>query len=323
MEKIVITGGLGNIGIPTAKALANKGHQIIIYDNREDRERLFKNSENIKVINGDILDFDHLKRIIIGATGIIHLAALSRVVWGYENPHQCVSVNIMGMTNVLEAARISVRKPWIIFGSSREVYGEPDELPVNEDFPKKIANVYGVTKLTGEFLLEKYCENYGLNALALRFSNVYGSEFDQMDRVIPKFIIRASKGYPLVIQGGKQVFDFTHIEDTVAGILKAVDFLIDKTLLDTISYYNDFHILSGEATKLIDLVEIIKSMFSNEVEVIYKPPRSYDVEKFYGDPSKARDILHYSAKNSIEEGIKKFFNALKKDYLGNVNPLKE
>ncbi len=322
MEKIFITGGLGNIGIDLAKKLSELGHQIIIFDNREDRTHIHNDDPNIQIILGDVLNLDHIKRSILGVTGIIHLAALSRVIWGYENPHKCVEVNVMGVINVLEAARTSVRKPWVIFGSSREVYGEPDSFPVNENAPKKIANVYGVTKLMGENLLEKYCENYGLSGITLRFSNVYGSIYDQLDRVTPKFIIRASKGLPIYLQGGDQIFDFTHIEDTVNGILKSIKLLSNKSLNEEINYYDDFHILTGQKTSLKDLVRIIQNNFVNPISTKISPPRSYDVETFYGDISKTKHLLKFQANIDIETGIKLYLTELS-PYLGQANKLKK
>lgn len=322
MEKIVITGGLGNIGLAVTEALVEQGHQIIIFDYREDVESDIVQNSNVSVVKGDIRDFEHVRRVFIGATGIIHLAALSRVVWGYENPHECVNINILGTANVLEAARVSVRKPWIIFGSSREVYGEPDELPCHESAPKVIANVYGATKMAGENLMEQYHQNYGLNGMIMRFSNVYGSKYDQMDRVIPKFLIRASKSLPLVIQGGEQLFDFTHIDDTRDGILCGVDLLVKKSFRDE-PFFDDFHILTGIPTSLQDLAKYIGEMFENQVEIAYAPARQYDVEKFYGDPTKAREILGYEAKISLELGIRMMVHEIAHKYLRGENPLKE
>jgi nucleoside-diphosphate-sugar epimerase len=323
MEKILITGGLGNIGIHLTEVLIKLGHTVVIYDFREDRKNIFEKNDNVNVVIGDIRDYEHLRRVMIGATGIVHLAAVSRVVWGYENPLDCVDINVRGTVNVFEAARVSVRKPWIIFGSSREVYGEPDELPCKESAPKKVANVYGVTKTTGENLLEQYCKNYGLSGITLRFSNVYGSIHDQMDRVTPKFIIRASKGLSMVIQGGNQIFDFTHIDDTVDGILCAINFLIDYANNSDSFFYDDFHILTGEANSLQDLAEIVKIHFENGIKVDFSQARTYDVEKFYGDPSKASEILKYRSKTNLKDGVKQYIELLQdKNYLGSENKLK-
>jgi UDP-glucose 4-epimerase len=321
MEKILITGGLGNIGIDLTKKLIELGHSVVIYDYREDRYKLFEENQNVEVILGDIRDFERIRKVAIGVTGIIHLAAVSRVVWGYENPLDCVDINIRGTANILEAARISVRKPWIVLGSSREVYGEPEMLPCKEEADKKVANIYGVTKIAGEYLLQKYCENYGLSGITLRFSNVYGSTMDQLDRVVPKFLIRASRGLSLVIQGGGQLFDFTHIDDTVDGIIKSCELLVNSKFNDE-QIYDDFHILTGKATSLQDLAQMVNELFENEVVIDYSNPRSYDVEKFYGDPTKAEKLIGFKAMVDLKEGLSQFAKELNKNHLGNKNKLK-
>lgn len=307
MSKILISGGLGNIGSNLARALLRKGHEILIFDYQEDFSTIKDIRDDIKVITGDIRDFEKVRRAIISVNGLVHLSAVSRVVWGYENPKECVDINIGGTVNVLEAARLSVRKPWIIFGSSREVYGEPEELPVDEFSPKKVKNIYGVTKLAGESLLEQYHRNYLLNGIILRFSNVYGSIYDQLDRVIPKFIIRAQKNQDLVLQGGKQVFDFTYIDDTIDAIVKSIEKLSTEE-----TYFNDFNVVTGVKTPLKNLANLILELIGTcNSKLTYTKSRMYDVEKFYGNPSKAAEELGFKAQIHIREGLIKTIQSLK------------
>ena len=244
-------------------------------------------------------------RQTLSVDGIVHLAAVSRVVWGYENPRECVDINIDGTANILEATRMSVKKPWVIFGSSREVYGEAKTLPVTEDFPKIVQNIYGATKIAGEMLCEQYHKDYGLNIGILRFSNVYGSKYDQLDRVIPKFILRASKNLDLIIQGGNQLFDFTHINDTVNGI----KLMIEKISTNS-SYFDRFHILTGKATSLQDLAKYIIDAAGSNSNIRYTDARPYDVLKFYGNYSKAKKLLGYEPKIDIKKGVKMTVEAL-------------
>ncbi|MHA2247127.1 MAG: NAD-dependent epimerase/dehydratase family protein [Candidatus Hodarchaeales archaeon] len=307
MAKILITGGLGNIGLSLAKKLQSLGFETILYDNRDENSFTEDILGGGDIIQGDVCNFNALRESMDGIDGIVHLAAVSRVIWGYENPKQCVDVNIGGTINVLEAARLSERKPWVIFGSSREVYGEPDELPVTEDSPKKIVNVYGVTKITGEYLLNKYHSNYNVNGLILRFSNIYGSPFDQLDRVIPKFIINASKGVDLILQGGEQVFDFTYITDAVNAIVNAIE-----KLMRTNPYYNVFHVTTGKPTTLKKLAQYILKQTSSNSKICYSKARSYDVQKFYADPSRIFNDLGFTCKIGITEGINLTIKAFKK-----------
>ena len=298
MQTILITGGAGFIGSAVSRRLLELGYDVIIYDYRTDLQSISDIEDDIQLVTADIRDLESLRRAIPSVDGVIHLAAVSRVVWGYENPKECVDTNVGGTVNVLEAARMAVRKPWVVFGSSREVYGEPVELPVVESAPKLIKNIYGATKIAGENLCEQYHANYGTRVGVLRFSNVYGGRYDQLDRVIPKFIRRAKANLDLFIQGGRQVFDFTHISDTVAAIVKLIE-----TIGVTDSYFDDFHVLTGKPTSLVDLSELILSRIETTSQIRYVEGRPYDVEKFYGDPSKAAERLSFEAEVDITEGV--------------------
>lgn len=305
MHTILITGGAGFIGSATARRLLDLGYEVIIYDYRTDLQSISDISRDVQMVTADVRNLDMLRRSFPSVDGVIHLAAVSRVIWGYENPKECVDTNIGGTVNVLEASRMAVRRPWIIFGSSREVFGEPTELPVKESSPKYIKNIYGATKIACENLCEQYSKNYGTRVAVLRFSNVYGGRHDQLDRVIPKFIRRAKAGLDLFIQGGKQVFDFTHISDTVEGIVKTVE-KIDITD----SYLDDFNILTGKPTQLIHLVDLILSNIKTRSQLKYVDARPYDVERFYGDPTKAKELLSFVAKTDIDEGVRMLMDIL-------------
>ncbi len=297
--KVLITGGAGFIGSHTAEALVREGHEVGIVDNRKDLASLVQINNNIEFHDLDVRDYEKLSGVVRGVDGIIHFAAVSRVVLGYERPRECMDVNVNGILNVLESVRKSEKRPWVIFSSSREVYGEPGDVPVSEDAPYKSANVYGVSKITGELLCRKYHENYGVNVGILRFSNVYGGVHDILDRVIPKFILRGLRGEPIVIQGGGQIFDFTYIDDTVNGVLN----MVGKLGKCTDGHCDEFHLLTGKGTTLQDVVQVISDALGSPLDVRYAPPRNYDVEKFVGDPSKAENILGFKASTLPEKGI--------------------
>ena len=309
---ILITGGAGFIGSETTRALLDNGIHVEIIDLKEDCTPLNAVKERIQYRSIDVRDYDSIKRIVNKTDGIIHLAAISRVIWGYERPKECIDINIRGTTNVLEAARKSKNKPWVIFGSSREVYGEPDSIPVKESALKNPMNVYGVSKMAGEMLCKRYHENYGLRTAVLRFSNVYGGIHDILDRVIPRFILNAMNDRDIEIHGGGQLFDFTHVSDTVRGIIAQVDQLIRCNG----KYYNEFHILTGNATDLKRLANIVLDEVQSNSNIRYTSSRSYDVEKFCGNPEKARTELGFEASVDIEEGIKRTVKLYKREFGG-------
>ncbi|NVM44223.1 MAG: GDP-mannose 4,6-dehydratase [Candidatus Lokiarchaeota archaeon] len=287
--KILITGSSGFIGFALKRLLVEKGIEIVTYDIKE-------NSLD------DVRDISALQAKIIGVDGIVHLAAVSRVKIAQENPLECINTNIGGLTNVLESTRELIFEnghPWVIFGSSREVYGEPMNLPVVETSNRKAINVYGVSKLSGEELCKVYSDNYGLKIRVLRFSNVYTGANDHLDRVIPKFILHALNKEDLVINGsGEELFDFTYITDTIQGIWGCIQEIEGSLLL-----FDDFNISTGVPLSLRELAEIIIENTNSSSRVKYTQSRSYDVNKFYADPGKARKILGFSPKITIKKGI--------------------
>ncbi|MHA1366770.1 MAG: NAD-dependent epimerase/dehydratase family protein [Promethearchaeota archaeon] len=294
--KILVTGSAGFIGSALKEFLEKQEIDVIPFDIKDDLQCNVKNLEMLKKLVSDV-------------DGIVHLAAVSRVIIAQEQPHECVSTNIGGITNVLEAARLRGKiTPWIIFGSSREVFGEPSVLPVVEDSPKIPINIYGLSKITGEKLCETYARYYGLKVRILRFSNVYTSINDHMDRVIPKFILQALKGEDLYINGsGEEQFDFTYISDTINGIWGCI-----QEIERNDSALDDFNLSIGTPVSLKDLAEIIIKKTDSKSRIMFNDSRYYDVNHFYASPKKARDKLGFTPSISIEEGIKLSIQDLRK-----------
>ena len=304
MERILITGGAGFIGSNLAEKLINTSEfEVYILDIKENPINLNAFRGAIKYIQGDVRDREFIYKILTKHRfeGIIHLAAISRVIWCEEDPELCISTNIYGTQNILDGISRLNKKPWIIFGSSREVYGEQQILPVKENARKVPINIYGQAKVKGEEMVCEYSSKFEFSSLIFRFSNVYGNERDILDRLIPKFILRALQGNTLEINGGAQIFDFTHIEDTVKALELGMDYLENQ---NGEILCEDFHILTGSPTRIIDIPKIISEHLGREITTVITKPRDYDVVKFYGDPAKARDIVNFKAEISLSEGIK-------------------
>ena len=216
-RRVLITGACGLIGGAVSAALCEAGVEVRWFDLRAERGD-----------RGDVCDLDSVRVAMDGCDGVIHLAAVSRVVWGEQQPGLCWQTNVGGLRNVLDAAAEvgQSKTPWVLFGSSREVYGQPDRLPVDEDCPARPINVYGRSKVAGEQLVEQ-ARRAGLRACTARFSNVFGSTADHADRVIPAFAGAAVCGHPLRVDGADHTFDFTHISDVAAGIVALTGLLAD------------------------------------------------------------------------------------------------
>lgn len=306
MRKILITGSEGLIGNKVRRDLLSSGYDIIGIDLKE-------STLGDKGLQGDIRDKELLNNLAKECHGIIHLAAVSRVIDGQNNPELCKDVNIGGTLNVINSSQSSSNKPWIIYASSREVYGEPISLPVDEKHPLRPVNIYGRTKLTSEENINKFIEEGGQGVI-LRFSNVYGDViYDHDNRVIPAFAFAAALGSELRIDGKENSFDFTHLDDTCDGVIRVIDKLEgSKESLPPI------HFVSGEETSLIQLAELAISKGDSKASIVEAPPRDYDVSNFYGSYQRAKDLLEWEPKIFLEEGITRLIS----DFIANNKRIK-
>ena len=241
-------------------------------------------------------DARRVRQAVAGRHGIVHLAAVSRVVWGERDPETCREVNIGGLRNVVAAARSQKRQPWIVFASSREVYGQPDRLPVVEGAPLRPINVYGRTKAEGERLVMAARDD-GLRTAVVRLSNVYGSTRDHADRVVPAFARNAVMGGALRVEGADHAFDFTHIDDAVRGIASLIRALTGGEAPPPI------HLLTGCPLTLGKVAALAVELAGTGAPIVQAPPRSFDVSRFCGDPSRARRLLGWIPCVTLSQGL--------------------
>lgn len=292
-KRIFITGSDGFIGSYLAAALKKLGYVVRGYDTRSS-------------IKDDVRNYRRLKSAMakFKPDGVVHLAAIARVEDCFYNPKDCVEINFGGTFNILEILRDYKNKygsaPWFIFGSSREVFGNPAKFPVTEDAPKQPLNIYASMKVAGELLCQNYARYYGVRSRVVRFSGVYTGVTDQLKRVIPRFIIAALKNKPLVIEGGRQFFDFVHINDAVEGVLKCINHIENNPTV-----FEDFSLVTGKPMTVTDLAKLIISLTGSQSPLNFVQPRSYDVNGFCGDPGKVNKVLGWRAKIDLRQGLKK------------------
>lgn len=312
--RILITGGEGFIGSATSEKLVEKGHQIVSFDYRKQNDYV-NYSSNVDFKKVDLRDYNSISKNLKKIDGVIHLGAVSRVIWGEDNPQACIDINVKGTLNLLEFVKKSNIKPWFLFGSSRCVYGETNGEGVPETSSFNPKNIYGISKVAAERLTESYAIQNNLRALSLRFSNVYGKLSDVLDRVIPRFIINCLLKERLEIHGGNQIFDFTHIDDAVNGILLSIDYL--DNLDDEKTQYDAFNIMPGKGNTLHNLIEIMQNNFDHQLESSYTPNRSYDIEKFVGNPNKAEKVLGFKCNIDLDEGVNKTVKLFTEEFQAN------
>lgn len=288
---ILITGSEGLIGKTLVKWLQRDGTKAFTCmdnDLPEDHPHY-----------GDICSLSEEKVDHAELEGVIHLAAVARVIWGQQDPEACWLTNTMGTHNLLRACLKGSpsKAPWFIYASSREVYGQQQQLPVTEDAHLCPMNHYAYTKFSAEQLVNHY-KHQGYNTQILRFSSVYGRTDDHADRVIPAFCQAALRQKPLRIDGRENILDFTHVSDVTDAIIHTIQSLREKKALPPA-----LHLTSGIPTTLFQAATLIKQLADSTSTFQDAPPRQYDVSRFCGDPSLAQETLNWTHKTPLKTGL--------------------
>lgn len=285
LQKILVTGSNGLIGASVCDLFESLGHQIRRFDIADTTGGF-----------GDIRSAENLASAMTDCTGVVHLAAVSRVIWGQQDPEGCFDTNVVGTQNVIDQMRASSLRPWLIFGSSREVYGQSEKLPVTQNTPLRPMNDYARTKVLAEQAIQR-AQASGICTSVLRFSTVYGSAFDHRDRVIPAFCRAAIRNRSLRIEGTTNILDITHVSDVADCILDVADCLAAGKSLAPM------HLTTGQGTSLIDLAHLILGLARSDSKIVTATRRAFDVSRFIGDPGFAQSQTGWSPKISLEAGL--------------------
>jgi UDP-glucose 4-epimerase len=283
-QRIVVTGGAGFIGSHLVDRLLVEGHdKVIVFDNLS-RGRVTNIAQHcsnprFELIEGDVRDADAVADAVEGASVVYHLAAQPSVLGGVEDAAYTFSTNVVGTFNVLRAAtQRAVER--VVFPSSREVYGEPIGLPVQEDSPLQAINSYGASKIAGEAYCRAFRRECGLQVGILRIANVYGAR--DVGRVIPLWVDQALAGSELNVYGGKQVIDLVWIDQVVEALVRIAQ--LDGPL-------PPMNIASGTGTRIIDLARRIGRLASGQPRIKLQPARPMEVTRFVANIDRMRQLL--------------------------------
>lgn len=283
-DRVVVTGGAGFIGSHLVESLLNRGtSEVTVVDNlsrgRLSNLALFESDPRLHLIEGDIRDCGVVNRALHGAGIVYHLAAQATVMGAARNIDYTFTTNVVGTYNVLKAAaEEGVSK--VIFASSREVYGEPLMLPVDEAHPLMSINLYGASKVSGEALCRAFARECSLETIVLRIANVFGPR--DIGRVIPYWIEQARAGNDLVVYGGEQILDFIWVTDVVDAMLRAA---AAEVALPPIN------VASGTGTRILDLARRIGILVGRTGAIKIVPRRSMEVTRFIGNPERMTQML--------------------------------
>ncbi len=299
--RLLVTGARGFIGQHLVNALLEAGHRVVGYD----LELVPPERAGLSHVSGDIRELGRVHSAMTGVDGLIHLAAVSRSGISEMNPYETICTNILGTTNVLEAASKNEPHPWVIVASSRVVCDYEAGLAANQE------GIYTLSKDVADRLLRYYARRYGIMGLSLRFSDVYGAVEPTMGRILTEFLLKALKGEALSVHKANMPFDFIHIHDIVRGIVLAADYLEKKRSsigpspsvgsFEALSFASGRHI---NAEILANIIVGVTSSRSN-IETL---DRSETFPPLIDYTEQAFEKLGFRANISLEEGLREMVN---------------
>ena len=315
-EKIVVVGGAGFIGSHIVDQLRDEPvREIVVLDNfvRGKKANLANAlaDPRVTLIEGSITSPDVLASVLKDAAGVFHLAAL----WLFECVHQprsAVDVNVVGTFNVVEAAaQAGVRK--VVYSSSASVYGDAVFTPMTEEHPFNNRTMYGATKIAGEQFFRSVYEQHRLDYVALRYMNVYGPRMDYRGAyvsVIMKVLDRIDQGLPPLIFGdGSQAYDFVHVEDVArANILALKSDATDECV----------NVGMGVKTTINELVEKLLELSGSALRPEFRREEQMFVTHRVGSTDKAGRVIGFTARVSLEEGLRSIVEWRRRDREGAI-----
>ena len=296
MKSYLVTGGCGFIGVNLVSRLAGQGARVRILDNLSLGRREGVAPFGIDLRVEDIRDMAALKDACQGMDVVVHLAAHTRVVESISHPELNFEINAIGTMNVLRACRDAGVKKLIFASTGGAILGEQVP-PVHEGMVPRPVSPYGASKLVGEAYCSAFCGSFGLNTVALRFSNVYGPFSYHKGSVVAQFFRNLMREEPLVIYGdGQQTRDFLYVDDLVDAVLLADEAETPGEV---------FQIASGRETSVKDLLAAMKRVLpSVKFDVRYEPARAGEILRNYASIEKARRLLGYNPSKKLDDGLR-------------------
>lgn len=304
---VLVSGGAGFIGSHLVEKLLSEDYEVFVVDNLFSGrvENLNLRSPKVHFLKGDIRDKAAVSKTLKNVEYVFHLAAIIDVPFSISNPSMVNDVNVNGTLNLLNESMNYGNIKRFIYASSCSVYGEPVYLPIDESHPTNPLSPYAVSKLAAEKYCQVFNEVYGLATVCLRFFNVYGprQDFSHYSNVISNFIrdLRSGKA-PVIFGDGLQTRDFVYVDDVVDCML--------KTLLSKGCVGETINVGSGVETSIRKLADLLISMFNlNGVRPENREPRKGDIKRSWANIEKAKRVLGYEPKFSLEAGLKKLLSS--------------
>jgi UDP-N-acetylglucosamine 4-epimerase len=310
-KAILITGGAGFIGSNLCDYFLSKGYKVVCLDNFATGHRHnlkdFINHPNFSLIEGDIRNAIDCATAVKGVDYVLHQAALGSVPRSINDPATTNDVNVSGFLNMLVAAKDEKVKRFV-YAASSSTYGDSEALPKVENVIGKPLSPYAITKYVNELYAEIFSKTYGLETIGLRYFNVFGKKQDPNGAyaaVIPKFVMQFMQHESPKINGdGNYSRDFTYI-DNVVQMNELAMLTQNPEAINTV--YNTAY---GDRNTLNNLVDYLKEFLAEHdpeirnVAVEYGPNRAGDIPHSLASIDKAKTLLGYDPKYSMQEGLR-------------------
>jgi dTDP-glucose 4,6-dehydratase len=304
--KCLVTGAAGFIGSHLVERLVTEGGDVrafVHYNSRNDwgllEELPSDVLKDVEVIAGDVHDPFAVRRAVSGCRVVFHLSSLIAIPYSYVAPHSYATTNVLGANNVFEAARAEGVER-IVHTSTSECYGTARYVPIDEKHPLQGQSPYSASKIGADMLAESYYRSFGVPVATLRPFNTYGPR-QSARAIIPTIIAQAFEGDEIRLGSLTPTRDLNYVDDTVEGFLCAAESL---GAVGTVT-----NVGSGREISIGELAELILSIMGKQVRIVSDAqrvrPRESEVERLLCDNRKAKEILAWEPRVTLEEGLRR------------------
>lgn len=314
-KHVLITGGLGFIGSHVASQLVTLGSHVTVVDSLipEFGGNLFNVrdiQDKIKINISDVRDPHSFKYLVQGMDVLFNLAGQTSHMDSMQDPFTDLEINCKAQLSILETCRKYNPKIKIVFASTRQIYGKPDYLPVDEAHPLRPVDANGVNKMAGEWYHILYNNVYNIGGTVLRLTNTYGPCMrvkDARQTFLGIWIKHLLQGQPIEVWGGEQLRDFNYVEDVVSALLIAAS--------SSKANGKIYNLGSKEVISLKDLADLMIRIYGSGKCVIKTFPedrKKIDIGNYYSDSRLIQSELHWQPQVALQEGLTKTFDFYKK-----------
>jgi UDP-glucose 4-epimerase len=299
VRSALVTGGAGFIGSALVRTLAERSYGVRVYDNLSTGDAANLKGTDAELVEGDVRDVEQLERAAAGCDVVFHLAAGTGVIPSIEDPFADFDLNARGTLSALWAAQRAGAQR-VVFSSSNAPLGA-GAYPAREENPIAPLSPYGASKAAGEAYCSAFHGAYGLDAVAVRFSNAYGPRSAHKSNVIPLFIRRLLAGEELLVYGdGEQTRDFVFVTDLADGLVRAAE---------TEGVGGEvFQLASGVETSVNALISLLAGVSGTTPQVRREPPRPGEIRRNYSLVDKARERLAFAPAVPLEDGLRRTYD---------------